>query len=77
MSDNKENKLVQQQATCKTVILPKVKKPVWVIQEPYVDDTGIWLHCHAYSREGISSDYKLLVSKELFVEAYNKWIKEN
>ena len=37
----------------------------------YVDDKGIY----------VPSDYdfrhhKLLISRELFVEAYNKWIKE-
>jgi hypothetical protein len=27
-------------------------------------------------QEGCASDYRLIISKELFIEAYNKWIKE-
>lgn len=47
-----------------------------VKQEPYVDDKGIWLPYHEYVYEGCVSDYKLVMTKEMFVEAYNKWIKE-
>lgn len=27
--------------------------------------------------EGYSSDYRLVMSKETFIEAYNRWIKGN
>ena len=46
-----------------------------VKQEPYVDDEGIWVPCMPYVPDGCVSDYKLVMSKEIFVEAYNKWIK--
>lgn len=46
-------------------------------QEPYIDDKGIWMPEKAYAPEGCSSTYKLAISKELFIEAYNKWIKED
>lgn len=38
-----------------------------VLNRPYVDDTGIWMPI----RPGI---YHEVMTKELFIEAYNKWI---
>ena len=46
-------------------------------QEPRIDDEGIWIPYQEYVPEGCVSNYKLLISKELFVEAYNKWIGGN
>lgn len=46
-----------------------------VKQEPYVDDNGIWVPYKEYVPEGCRSVYRLVMSKEMFVEAYNKWIK--
>lgn len=51
------------------------KQEVYVKQYPYVGDTGIYIPCEEYVQEGFESNYKLLISKEMFVEAYNKWIK--
>lgn len=48
---------------------------VYVKNSAYVDDTGIWVPYHEYSLKGTESDYRLLMSKDLFIEAYNKWIK--
>lgn len=53
----------------KTATLTAEIKPSEPVK-PYVDDDGIY----------VPSDYdfryhKLLISRELFVEAYNKWIK--
>ena len=47
----------------------------YVKQEPYVNDNGIWAPLEEYTLEGCASNYKLVMSKEMFVEAYNKWIK--
>ncbi len=47
----------------------------WVKQEPYVNENGIYMPTEEYVPEGCASFYKQLISKELFVEAYNKWIK--
>lgn len=47
-----------------------------VKQEPYVGEDGIYVPCEAYVPEGCSAAYKCIITKELFVEAYNKWIKE-
>ena len=47
----------------------------WVKQEPYVNESGIYMPVEEYVPEGCASVYKQLISKEVFVEAYNKWIK--
>ena len=59
----------------KTVI--KLHGPKYVKQEPYVDDKGIWIPFHEYVEEGTASTYQCIMTKELFIEAYNKFIKEN
>ena len=43
---------------------------------PYVDEDAIYVPCEPITPNGISSNYKVLLTKELFIEAYNKWIKE-
>lgn len=48
---------------------------VEVKQEPRIDDKGIWVPVHEYVPENMVSSYRLIISKEMFVEAYNKWIK--
>ena len=47
----------------------------YVQNTPYIDDEGIWVPCHTYTLRGTASSYKMLISKELFIEAYNKWIR--
>jgi hypothetical protein len=49
--------------------------PKYVKQEWYVDDKGLYVPCQAYVLEGLASDYEKIISKEQFVEMYNKWIK--
>lgn len=46
----------------------------YIKQEPYVNDEGIWIPCEEYMQEGCASAYKCILTKEMFVEAYNKWI---
>ena len=60
-----------------TASLPKVEKSFYVKQEPYIDDKGIWMPCKEYVPEGCASNYRLIMTKKMFVEAYNKWIKED
>lgn len=52
-----------------------IKQPNYIEQHPYVDDTGIYIPVNEYVLEGSASIYRLLLSKEMFIEAYNKWIK--
>lgn len=47
----------------------------YVKNEPYVGDDGIYMPVAEYSLEGTMPYYRLVVTKEIFVEAYNKWIK--
>ena len=47
----------------------------YVKNTPYIDDDGIWVPCHSYTLKGTVSAYELAISKDLFIEAYNKWIK--
>lgn len=49
---------------------------VYVKQNPYVDDDGIYVPVNEYVQEGCAGTYRLVLSREMFVEAFNKWIKE-
>ena len=49
----------------------------YIIQEPYVDDDGIYIPLKEYVPEGCESAYLCVTTKEMFVEAYNKWIKND
>ena len=42
---------------------------------PYVDDEAIWIPAVPFTRNGTISTYQPLITRELFIEAYNKWIK--
>ena len=52
------------------------KRPVYIKQNPYVGEDGIYEPCEPYVEEGCASAYKCILTKEVFIEAYNKWIKE-
>lgn len=57
--------------------LPKhLNTKIYIKQEPYVGAEGIYVPCQPYVTEGCTSAYNCIITKELFVEAYNKWIKE-
>lgn len=55
----------------------KIKPDVYVKQFPFVDDDGIYIPLEEYAPDGCASNYKCVMTKEMFVEAYNKWIKDN
>lgn len=52
-----------------------IDRTIYVKQKPYVGDDAIYVPCEEYVPEGCASIYKAIITKELFVEAYNKWIK--
>lgn len=54
-----------------------INKPTYIKQNPYVGEGGIYIPCEEYVREGYACAYKCILTKEIFVEAYNKWIKDN
>ena len=45
-------------------------------QEPYIDEYGIYIPEREYVPVGTESTYKCVMTKEMFIEAYNKWIKD-
>ena len=47
----------------------------YIRQEPYVDNNGIYVPDKEYVPEGCVSAYRCVMTREMFVEAYNKWIK--
>lgn len=49
----------------------------YVRQEPYVNDYGIYVPEKEYVPEGCVSVYQCIMTKEMFIEAYNKWIKND
>ena len=49
--------------------------PVYIKQNPYVGEDGIYYPYHEYVSEGYISEYRCVLTKDMFVEAYNKWIK--
>lgn len=53
----------------------KISPIIYVKQEPHVDDEGIWAPIEEHVRAGMVSNCRLVISKEMFIEAYNKWIK--
>lgn len=57
------------------LITLQISPTVEIKQEPRIDDEGIWMPVHEYLPENMASVYRLIISKEMFIEAYNKWIK--
>ena len=47
----------------------------YVKQEPFVDENGIYVPVNEYVPEGCASAYRCIMTRKMFVEAYNKWIK--
>lgn len=47
----------------------------YVEKKPIVNDTGIWVPCEMFVPKGIDCAYNLVMTKEMFIEAYNRWIK--
>ena len=49
----------------------------YIKQESYVDNHGIYMPVNEYVPEGSASMYRCVMTKEMFVEAYNKWIENS
>lgn len=47
----------------------------YIRQEPFINDYGIYVPEKECVPEGCACMYNCLITRELFVEAYNKWIK--
>lgn len=46
----------------------------YIRQYPYIDDDGIYVPDNEYVPEDCVSKFHLVMTKEMFIEAYNKWI---
>lgn len=53
----------------------RIDNHTYIKKYPYVGDDGIYVPCEEYVLEGCASAYKCILTKEMFIEAYNKWIK--
>lgn len=42
--------------------------------EPYVAEDGIYMPLHDYVYEGVVTEYRLVLTKELFQEAFKEYI---
>ena len=42
--------------------------------EPYVAEDGIYMPVHEYFYEGVPAEYRLVLSKEIFQEAFKEYI---
>lgn len=49
----------------------------YIKQEPYIDEHGMYEPVNEYVPEGFASMYRCIMTKDMFVEAYNKWIKND
>lgn len=56
-------------------IVSEIKPGIYVQQLPYVGDDGIYVPIDEYVLEGYKVTYRMIMSKEMFIEAYSKWIK--
>lgn len=54
-----------------------IRQATYVKQKPYINDEGIWIPTEEYVLEGCNSTYRCLITKDSFVEAYEKWIKND
>ena len=58
----------------KRTTIISIKPEVYIKQLPFVNNDGIYVPVEEYAPEGMASTYKCIMTKEMFVEAYNKWI---
>lgn len=56
--------------------LGKLTESKYVKQEPYVDDDGIYVPVNDYVPDYMQSTYRCVMTKEMFVEAYDKYINK-
>lgn len=44
-------------------------------QEPYVGSDGFYVPEKLYVQDGEPCAYKCIITKKMFIEAYNRWIR--
>ena len=58
----------------KTARIKMPEQTNYIKQEPYVGDDCIYWPVEEYVPEVCARHYRQVLTKELFIEAYNKWI---
>ena len=53
------------------------QKVEWIKNEPYVDDSGIYVPVNEYTQKGYSATYRMVMSADVFKEAFRKYILED
>ena len=61
--------------TITSIYETRIDTKKYVEQFPFVDDDGIYVPIEKYAPQGCISNYICVMTKDMFVEAYNKWIK--
>lgn len=59
---------------CKSYFNTLDNNSFYIEQKPYVDDKAIWAPDRHFILEGSPSHYHPIISKEMFCEAYDKWV---
>ena len=59
---------------CKTSFDTLDNNSFYIEQKPYVDDKAIWAPDRHFILEGSPRHYHSIISKEMFLEAYDKWV---
>lgn len=59
---------------CKSFFNTLDSNSFYIEQKPYVDDKAIWAPDRHFILEGSPSHYHPIISKEMFCEAYDKWV---
>ena len=59
----------------KNVESAEIKMPTYVKCEPFVGTDGIYMPCQDYVRDDSSPIYRMVISREMFIDSYNMWIK--
>lgn len=59
---------------CKSCFNTLDNNSFYIEQKPYVDDKAIWAPDRHFILEGSPSHYHPIISKEMFCEAYDKWV---
>lgn len=55
----------------------KQELDIYIKQDPYVNNDGIYIPCEEYVPDGCASAYRCVITKEMFVEAHKKYINPN
>ena len=56
------------------ITMPEKSFGEWRKAEPYIGEDGIYVPVHEYVYDGTATEYNLLMTKEMFQEAFKEYI---